>query len=569
MRRFILIDQSITGEGGHYLTYARAVLDSAKKEGFLPVLCVNRRFSLEAGLSYRVYPAFDYTALESMSTFRLGSFIGNGNKWRYLWGGLVKPAVQRAARMVLGIHYRDIRAKILPPSASLSEQSLELDYKASSFSRDFLALVSELSLSTEDIVFFPTLSIVELQGLEEALRTVEWMHLPPIHVLFRWNPFRGKRRDYNRELQTLHYTRERFCSCEDLRMLRFYTDSGRLAEQYNEFSRCRFSVLPIPHTEYATSNFRHDKKAWVISYLGDARPEKGFLYLPEIVDMLSDENVRFQIQANFNIPGGEGGVASCRRKLRKKKNVTLYETALNEEKYASALARTDIMLILYDPEQYYARSSGIFAEAMAEGIPALVPADTWMSVEVCKGRYARLRLIAEQFQQKKSSLRVDNGTFCWEWGNGFATRVILRFSMNWAHSGDSVRIETVMESECGQKIKQTIDFVERGEDHDCFAILTIPEGCKVMRGCLKGTYGQTVPEICEAEVIELSARAPSFGGICAIFDSYDQCGPLLKNMLKEYSVLRESAEAFARNWSAFHNPQSFIEKMLYKAREKF
>ena len=72
MRRFILIDQSITGEGGHYLTYARAVLDSAKKEGFLPVLCVNRRFSLEAGLSYRVYPAFDYTALESMSTFLRG-----------------------------------------------------------------------------------------------------------------------------------------------------------------------------------------------------------------------------------------------------------------------------------------------------------------------------------------------------------------------------------------------------------------------------------------------------------------------------------------------------------------
>ena len=351
MRRFVLIDQSITAEGGHYLSYARTVLDSAGELGFQPVLCVNRRFHAADGLPYRIYPAFTYTSLESRSSFRLRSSETDGGGKGYLWGGIIKPAVQRAARIVFGVRYREVRRRFFPANPPWSDETEERAYKAAHYSQDILALLSVLDLCTEDVVFFPALSIVELRGLEQALRTIDWRRLPSMHLLFRWNPFHGKRRDYGEELQRMDYERDCFRRCEDIHILHFHTDSERLAEQYNYFSQCRFSVFPIPHTDYPVSSVWQDKRERIISYLGDARPEKGFLHLPEVVEALSCESVHFQIQANFNIPGGEGGVAACRRKLRRTANVTLFETALDANKYASALAQTDIMLILYDPEQ--------------------------------------------------------------------------------------------------------------------------------------------------------------------------------------------------------------------------
>jgi len=559
MKRFVLIDQSVTGEGGHYLSYARAVLDSAAAEAFLPVLCVNRRFDVAEELPYRIYPAFTYTSQESISTFRLR---GCGTDRRsYLWGAVVKPVVQRAARIVFGTHYHEVRTRFFPSKPLQSRETEEKKYKAACFSRDFLALLSVLELCKEDIVFFPTLSIVELHGLEQALRTIDWSRLPLIHLLFRWNPFQGRREDYDEELQRMEYERERLQNCEDIHILRFHTDSERLVEQYNRFSRCRFSVLPIPHTGYQVHSVESERKEWTLSYLGDARPEKGFLYLPKVIDALSDQKVRFQIQANFNIPGGEGGVASCRRKLQRKANVTLHATALDAERYAFALAQTDIMLILYDPEQYYARTSGIFAEAMAAGIPALVPADTWMSAQVCKGRYVQLGEIVKRYGLSQTNMEVTGKEFLWKRKENPTSQIILRFTVDWDCGGDSVRVEAVMESKQNAEIGRAIDFIEKDGENNCLLLFGVPQNCNAIRFRLDGTYGQALPRIYMVKAIELSGDAPFSGGICGIFDSYDQCGAIIKSMIRHYSSIQKSTEWYSKNWSMYHNSKSFTDRL--------
>lgn len=553
MRRFILIDQSITGEGGHYLSYACAVMNGAIAEGFLPVLCVNYRFGTAKELPYRVYPAFRYTSLESTSSFRLRGSMADAGGSGYLWGGMIKPAIQRAARIVFGARYQKARAHFFPHKSLKSSETAEQAHKASCFMQDFLALLSRLELCAEDIVFFPTLSIVELHGLEQAIHEIDCTQMPSFHLLFRWNPFHGKRKDYGEELEQMSYERECFGRCEDINFLHFYTDSERLAEQYNCFSKCRFSVLPIPHTGYTVSDAWQKKSERTISYLGDARPEKGFLQLPRVINALARERVQFQVQANYNIPGGEGGVAKCRKKLRNIENVALFETALNAEKYSAALKKTDIMLILYDPEQYYARSSGIFAEAMAAGIPALVPADTWMSAQVCKERNEQLGKIAAQFGARQFNVEITNGEFVWKNERGYTAKIILRFIVNWANGCDSICIQAAVENEDRAELGQAVDYVERERGNECFALFSVPKRCNAIKFHLNGTYEQKMPKIYSVEVIELCANTPEFGGICRIFDSYDQCGAILRDMIEHYPIIRRSTEQYSKKWSMFHN----------------
>lgn len=565
MRKFVLIDQSIISEEGHYLTYACAVLDCAKRKGFMPVLCVNHRCCLKDNLGYQLYDPFTYTSLESMSSFRLDKDKGAGHRTEYLWGGTLKPALQRIARGILGARYRSVRERLLPKNAVFASETAEYAHKATRFMDDLLYLLKVLPLNTEDIVFIPTISIVELHGLEQTLRKETATKLPPIHLLFRWNPFCNRREEYSREQALLQYAKNRFQACEDLGIqgkIRFYTDSERLAEQYSLLSQCDFSVLPIPHTPIGDKNSDWRKTdIRILSYLGDARPEKGFQYLPRLVETLSGEHVRFQIQANFNIPGGEGGIAACRRRLRKCPKVVLCEKPLDRNEYLSALHKTDIMLILYDPVQYYARSSGIFAEAMAAGIPALVPADTWMSEQVCRGRYMQLSAIAERFGKNKKMFVMGKDPCVWMRKENNAIYVILRLKVDWSNGGKSIHIDMSMLSGAAE-MNKTVDFIEKGENDEGFIMLFVPQGCMAVQFSFRGVYGQTLPNIKEAEVIELTEDASASGGISSIFDDYLQCSDKLRDMLRHYTLLRESTELFSKNWLNFHNPEFLIKCLL-------
>ena len=73
--------------------------------------------------------------------------------------------------------------------------------------------------------------------------------------------------------------------------------------------------------------------------------------------------VRFAFQSNFAFtePEIDAPVVVARRQLQRyaSEQVQLYERALSTQQYADLLASTDVLLIPYDAERYYARSSGI------------------------------------------------------------------------------------------------------------------------------------------------------------------------------------------------------------------
>ncbi len=62
--------------------------------------------------------------------------------------------------------------------------------------------------------------------------------------------------------------------------------------------------------------------------------------------------------------------------------------ALSAEQWEEALASCDLLVLPYDRTAYRQRSSGIFAEGAAAGIPAVVPDGIWMAEQIAAGAAA-------------------------------------------------------------------------------------------------------------------------------------------------------------------------------------
>jgi glycosyltransferase involved in cell wall biosynthesis len=167
-----------------------------------------------------------------------------------------------------------------------------------------------------------------------------------------------------------------------------YTDTEELSAQYHEAAGLSFGVLPIPFRSQLIQAMPRNEGPLRIAFIGDARDEKGFHWLPELVEQLMDQyvrtgRVRFLFQASpVDAPWNEG---SCRalRRLREydRSQVELVGTGgpLGAEEYFQLVSQVDILLCPFHKTAYQSRSSGTLAEAIAAGVPAIVPEGTWLS----------------------------------------------------------------------------------------------------------------------------------------------------------------------------------------------
>jgi hypothetical protein len=116
--------------------------------------------------------------------------------------------------------------------------------------------------------------------------------------------------------------------------------------------------------------------------------------LPALVKALNGESIgsespnsetgrrfAFSIQAHTTSPAPEREIVEARDELRRLENlgVTLFTRSLDPVEYRRLLQSGHLSLLPYDRAAYGARSSGVFAESLAAGIPTVVPAGTWMS----------------------------------------------------------------------------------------------------------------------------------------------------------------------------------------------
>jgi hypothetical protein len=126
-------------------------------------------------------------------------------------------------------------------------------------------------------------------------------------------------------------------------------------------------------------------RSLVAAFLGDARSEKGYHLLPNVLRAIrqTDPAGRVRLSSQVYYPAGyhepECVAATALLEMQTRRHVTLIPGALDSTSYARQIVRSDVILVPYVRTNYISRSSGIFTEALAAGIPSVVPGGTWMS----------------------------------------------------------------------------------------------------------------------------------------------------------------------------------------------
>jgi glycosyltransferase involved in cell wall biosynthesis len=258
------------------------------------------------------------------------------------------------------------------------------------YQQDLESVLALVGLGPDDHVFLPTAHARELIAIRRIVDLYGPDRSPTFHLEFR------HALDYDdADLRPLNpYTAVHLVLFDVYRSLghsprvRVYTDTEELTEAYVAATGLPFETLPIPfRTDRIAPRTRRADDPLRLTFLGDARDEKGFHWLPDLIDGLRAEaeagRVTFALQASLLSPqyNPESIPAMAQvRALAGEPYMELHglDAPLSPEQYFDLLSRADVMLCPYSPENYKRRSSGTLTEAMAAGIPTVVPADTWL-----------------------------------------------------------------------------------------------------------------------------------------------------------------------------------------------
>ncbi len=450
MKKFIIIDHSLCNLQGHHYECSISVAEAAARFGYQPIIVANKVFPEELyPENIQIISAFEvdwfdnYTVEDELPFWQkyiqnitdffrqlsLDSFIARVKSaldYQLLKLQLTKPKWQLFLEKVQGSTFRlwnwfakDLQLLQYIPFSNTAWGILKIivgllrfilqaiakligkvwlklfDFQPETFIETLTKALKEIKISTEDLVFIHTLGIEQLEQLLYWLESGDRHSLPQYHIMLR--------RDIEDPLVTqakgigLPACLNRFYESKLWpQKVIFYTDTEELIERYNSLSPVKFVEIPVPFRQEKLQPRQEirDKNSTIhIVYLGDARHEKGYHYLPSVVralwhDYIQPGKVKFTIQSNLSIPGGEPGILAARLNLEQypEDRVKLIKEAMSADSYYQLLADADLMIIPYDVDSYRYRTSGVFTESLAAGKPVVVPASSWLATQVDRTR---------------------------------------------------------------------------------------------------------------------------------------------------------------------------------------
>jgi glycosyltransferase involved in cell wall biosynthesis len=265
------------------------------------------------------------------------------------------------------------------------------------FAADLERLLALCGAGPGDHVFFPTAYGRDAAAVRALVARVGAEHLPTFHLEFRHAVLAPGELDRETDPFRAFHTRTHrayFDACRaypESPRVRFYTDTRELAADYAALAGFAFGVLPIPFRADLIPSGHVGRPAdpLRILFLGDLREEKGVTKLPPLVRALFSwahgPRVQFVVpgalHAEEHGPTMLGALAELETYPPERVDRPHCDGFVPPDAYYRLLASADVVLCPYDARAYRARSSGVFAEAVAAGKPTVVPANTWMASE--------------------------------------------------------------------------------------------------------------------------------------------------------------------------------------------
>jgi glycosyltransferase involved in cell wall biosynthesis len=257
-----------------------------------------------------------------------------------------------------------------------------------------LARHAQPALTSDCRVLLTVATQCEVAALARWAASIPGDRMPWFLVLFlsdRWNR-QGARPEEPVEIETAARALAQLAPPIQQRFVLSAATPG-LARELSR--RLRQPVSPTPaHLNYQGLDAIASARALrplparpALGFLGGARPEKGFGRVADIVAACRTRtNARFVIQAYDE--GLEPAKLQRLHALGADPDVLMFDHPLDRQTHSGVLAQVDAVVCPYERLNYKQRNSAIFSEAIAAGLPGVVPSGTWLAEQIEFGRAA-------------------------------------------------------------------------------------------------------------------------------------------------------------------------------------
>lgn len=580
MSKFILVDHSLKGVGGHHYEYAAHVLSAAERAGYAPVLATHRRF--RPGRDYSQYwptwPIFRYTTYSKFTMYRSQPQRDASGAGRIAGRWSLSGVGERVKDF---LHRRGRERRVAAMAAGLAR------------------LFARESVAAGDQVFLPTLSELDLEGVVRFLEATPSTQVADWHLQFHYNIFDGREPEFAAQAGKLDVIREAFAAAlarTSNHRLYFYNTTEQLAAQYERMGLAAFHALPYPVNEAlarrdedgaadASGEIVATPRPLRIACLGAIRPEKGAAELAGVVEALWDSHFlpgrcQLVVQSNkrrFRLPLPVDDADELPEGVEP---VVYAPHPLPMEAYVELIRAADIGLLLYDSRRYYARCSGVLVELLSVGTPVIATAGCWMAEQLAEANFAHL----------DGALRELKRVRCIDMGGvqvpgrsrdvvtdvevpRTATHAMCSFRWRFpSEAGTYVRVS--LESSCDEEQESTgPSFIlgRRAGDGLVRAMFPVDPSANRVRLRWENAYDSGPIALADVQIDLLSAQhrpgaTYPFGAVGLVAADDSQVAPLVDDMVAHWLHYRRTALEFAQGWSAFHNADRIVAELAQRTR---
>ncbi|MBN8890815.1 MAG: hypothetical protein J0H91_11040 [Rhodospirillales bacterium] len=305
----------------------------------------------------------------------------------------VQPALAAATGAVPAFHHAPSTVLETDPVIGILSDYITL---AAAFAADCAALAAD-GVGAGDIVLLPYAEAWAVHGLAQFLATLPAGTRPRVACHFvmaerNWRLEAGRSRIAG-EASFIRHAATRLREAAPAGGVLFATVDPRLGAMVRALSGtpCRQVPMPMRYPPPAELNRlraagRHPPVDVCIA--GQFRREKGSDLVAPVLAGLAATRPGARVAVQVNDPDGAAALAEALGPAAEAMEIFLHVGECGHEDWYARLLAARLMLLPYEPESYAARTSGIFAEAAACGVPVVAPAETWMADQIEAGHAA-------------------------------------------------------------------------------------------------------------------------------------------------------------------------------------
>ncbi len=192
--------------------------------------------------------------------------------------------------------------------------------------------------------------------------------------------------DYRIDPKAMFYRfAARHLPVEDLTRFHLITFDDTTSRVFSAVINRPVDVLPLPLGSDFPLRSRVGSRPITVSVLGHQRPDKGYHLMPDIARRLLKSETDIRLLMQNSAPREMPHIQQELRAIAATDaRVIIDEQAAGAQRWNLLLRRSDVILCPYEPFRYIASWSAVATDAVANGIPLVVPAETSMARLIMK-----------------------------------------------------------------------------------------------------------------------------------------------------------------------------------------